>query len=215
MFTEDDLIPLSALQHYLYCPRQCALIHVERLWEENRFTAEGRVLHERVDDVHRERRRSKRTEYSLALRSLNLGLSGIADVVEFTVRPSGEYESIVPVEYKRGTGKESDVDRVQLCAQALCLEEMFGITVSQGEFYYQQDHRRTLVELTQELRDETRDVARQTRSLIEEGLTPKPVYEKAKCDRCSLFDLCLPKTLTKKQNLIGDYLAQQRRQLDA
>lgn len=209
MFPEDDLIPLSALQHLLFCPRQCALIHVEQMWEENRFTAEGKVLHERVDEGHRERRRQHRTEYSLSLRSLEWGLVGIADVVEFLLANDGGYDSISPVEYKRGRNKDSDVDRVQLCAQALCLEEMFGTPVTAGAFYYLQDHRRTPVEFGEELRSTTKDVIFQTRELFRLGTTPGPVYEKAKCDRCSLVDLCLPQPLGTRKETVGGYILQQ------
>lgn len=195
MFTEDDLIPMSALQHFLFCERQCALIHLERLWAENLFTAEGKVLHERVDDQHRERRKLHRTEYSMALRSLESGLVGIADVVEITLDARGGYHGLVPVEYKRGHDKESDVDRVQLCAQALCLEEMFGVTIPQGQFYYLQDHRRTSVEFDESLRATTRSVIEGARSLFQAGVTPPPRYSKQKCDRCSLTDLCMPQAV--------------------
>lgn len=194
MFIEDELFPLSALQHFLFCPRQCALIHVEQIWEENRFTAEGTVLHERVDEEHRERRRMSRTEYSMPVRSLALGVSGICDVVEFQVRSDKSYESVVPVEYKRGTNKETDMDRVQLCAQAICLEEMMGVVVTEGHFYYLKDHRRTRVEMTGELRQTTVTTATNVRELLESQRTPRPIYVHAKCDRCSLIDLCLPKS---------------------
>lgn len=204
MYTEDDLVPLSSLQHFQFCPRQCALIHIEQLWAENQFTAEGKVLHERVDEEHRERRRLTRTEYSLPVRSLDLGVSGICDLVEFRLRPEGGYEVIVPVEYKRGSDKESDIDRVQLCAQALCLEQMFGAPVTEGQFYYLKDHRRTKVGFTMELRRTTVETAAQVHALLDAGKTPRPVYEKAKCDRCSLFDSCLPKAMMG--TLVHDYL---------
>ena len=129
-FTDEDLLPLSALQHYLFCPRQCALIHVERLWFENRFTAEGRVMHERVDSGGDRLRGSVRTEYGLKLVSRELGLVGQADVVEFH-RKEGKPRTWVPypVEYKRGKPKKDNSDKAQLCAQALCLEEMYAVPV--------------------------------------------------------------------------------------
>lgn len=209
MFSEEDLLPLSALQHTLFCERQCALIHNEQLWAENRFTAEGKVLHERVDAEHRERRKLRRTEYSLHLRSLVHGLIGIADVVEVTLKEEGGYQSIVPVEYKRGTDKIKDVDRVQLLAQSLCLEEMFGVPVPYGEFYYLQDHRRTSVDFTDELRITTLQTIERTRHILTTGETPWPVYEKAKCDRCSLFDLCMPKTFEGGGKKVSRYVQSQ------
>jgi CRISPR-associated exonuclease Cas4 len=206
MFSEEDLISLSALQHTMFCPRQCALIHLEQVWEENRFTAEGKVLHERVDEEHRERRKQNRTEYSLPLRSLEWGLIGVADVVEFTLGTNRPYEAVVPVEYKRGKAKEADVDRVQLCAQALCLEEMFKTQVPSGAFYYLQDHRRTPVDFTSELRQTTLAVVQETRALLASKITPRPVYEKAKCDRCSLADLCMPQAFGGGANRVNEYI---------
>lgn len=206
MFAEDELIPLSALQHFLFCERQCALIHLEQVWEENRFTAEGNVLHERVHDEHRERRKLSRTEYSLALRSLTLGVVGVADVVEFTLKPEGGYLEVIPVEYKRGKDKETDVDRVQLCAQALCLEEMFSVSVPTGSFYYLQDHRRTKVEFDSDLRAKTSEVVEATHRLFSSLRTPAARYEKAKCDRCSLVERCMPKALNNSEGSVGDYI---------
>ena len=135
---EDALIPLSALQHQLFCPRQCALIHVEGLWAEDGATAEGRILHERVDAGRPERRPGVRIVRGLALRSLALGVSGIADVVEFSGRPPRPF----PVEYKRGKPKAHRADEVQLCAQAICLEEMFGGEVGEGALFYGTTRRR-------------------------------------------------------------------------
>ena len=134
MYSEDDLLPLSALQHLLFCERQCALIHVEQTWVENRFTAEGRIMHERVHEADRESRRDVRLEYSMPMRSLQLGVVGKADVVEFH-RDTEDPEDLwrpFPVEYKRGKPKKGNYDKVQLCAQALCLEEMLNIEVSAG-----------------------------------------------------------------------------------
>jgi CRISPR-associated exonuclease Cas4 len=121
MYSEDDLVPISALQHVLFCSRQYALIHLEQLWEENLFTAEGRVLHQRVDAEHHEARQFYRQEYGMAVRSLQWGLIGKCDLVELWYANGGELKKVSPVEFKRGKGKESDVDRVQVCAQVLCL----------------------------------------------------------------------------------------------
>ena len=131
MFTESDFLPISALQHLLYCERQCALIHVERLWAENRFTAEGNILHKKAHGGKSTTRPESRTIRALPLRSFELGLCGVADIVQ--QKPG---EPPLPVEYKRGRPKKNDCDRVQLCAQALCLEEMTKQTIPRGELFY-------------------------------------------------------------------------------
>lgn len=193
MFTEDDLLMISSLQHLCFCERQFALIHVEQLWEENQFTAEGKVLHERVDTEGHESRRLFRQEFGMAVRSLSLGLIGKCDLVEFRLAPDGHVVEIVPIEFKRGSDKDSNIDRVQLCAQALCLEEMLGVMVPKGQFYYFQDHRRKAVDLIGDLRAETLSLITHARELRASGITPPALYEKRKCDRCSLIELCMPK----------------------
>lgn len=190
-YDEDDLLPISALQHLLFCERQCALIHVEGLWAENRLTVEGRHLHERADSGAAESRPGLRVERSLALRSLRLGLTGRADVVEFHRDPEGETERVVPVEYKRGQPKADDSDRVQLCAQALCLEEMLGTVVTDGALFYGQTRRRLDVSFDHELRARTEDAARRFRAMVTTGKTPTAA-RMPKCERCSLVELCLP-----------------------
>ena len=204
MYCEDDLLPLSALQHLAFCPRQCALIHIERAWSENFFTAQGRVLHERVHQENAERRRDIRVEYGMPLRSLRLGLSGKADVVEFHRREDGNWQPF-PVEYKRGRRKPDNRDAVQLCAQALCLEEMRKTAVPLGAFYYGRERQRAEVKFDENLRKETEETAQRLHRLIDSGVTPPPVYE-AKCDTCSLLELCLPKTIQNKKSVSG-YLA--------
>jgi len=184
---EADLLPLSALQHYLYCPRQCALIHIDGLWAENRLTVEGRHLHERVDSDRDTRRDDVRTARGLRIRSLRLGIVGRADVVEF--RRTGPPR---PIEYKHGRPKQIDADRVQLCAQALCIEEMLGATIPEGDLYYGLTHRRERVPLSKTLRARTEATIASVRALVDMGVTPRAEYEKRKCDRCSLKDLCLP-----------------------
>lgn len=193
MFTEEELIPISALQHVLFCERQYALIHIEQVWEENRFTAEGRILHERVDEEHHESRKLYKNEYGMAVRSLQHGLIGKTDLVVFIKNPIGGYEKIIPVEFKRGRNKEEDWDRVQLCAEALCLEEMFDESIHEGQFYYLQEHRRTTVSIDPELRQKTLEVINRIRALNEATTLPAAVYSKKKCDRCSLIDICMPK----------------------
>lgn len=193
MFSEDDLLPLSALQHLLFCERQCALIHVEGLWAENRLTVEGRNLHERADRGDVETRGSVRTARAVVLRSLRLGLVGKADVVEFHHDASGMITDVVPVEYKRGKPKRDDSDRVQLCAQAMCLEEMLSLTIDAGALFYGTPRRRTDVAFDQALRDTTEQAARRLHELVAAGITP-PAAREPKCDNCSLLNLCLPDT---------------------
>lgn len=198
MYTEDDLIQLSALQHIVYCERQCALIHIEQLWSENLFTAEGRIMHDKVDTANRESRGNIRIEYGVPLRSLRLGLIGKADVVEFHRKDDRTWQPF-PVEYKRGKPKSDDCDKVQLCAQAICLEEMQSIEIKEGALFYGQTRRREDVVFDNALRMETEETARRVHELIASGSTPKPVYS-SKCKLCSLLDLCLPKTCGKTKS---------------
>jgi CRISPR-associated exonuclease Cas4 len=199
MYTEDDLLMLSALQHLLFCPRQCALIHIEQLWSENRLTAEGRILHERVHTASRESRRQIRVEFDLPIRSLILGISGRADVVEFHLKENGVWQPF-PVEYKRGRPKGDDCDRVQLCAQAMCLEEMLNVSVPRGALFYGKKQRRLEVALDASLRRKTTETATALHELFESTVTPPPVYSR-RCERCSFIDLCLPRSIGKKRTV--------------
>lgn len=181
MYTEDELIPLSALQHLIFCERQCALIHVEQLWVENLYTAEGRIMHERTDAGIRESRGNVRIEYGIPLRSLRLGLTGKADVVEFHLsveKTTKEKWHPFPVEYKRGKPKKDNCDKVQLCAQAMCLEEMLNIKISEGALFYGKTRRRLNVIFDEDLRQETKNAATRLHELISAGKTPKPEYTK-------------------------------------
>ena len=186
--SEDEFIPLSSLQHFVYCPRQCALIHTEQQWAENALTAEGRLLHERVDLGGATRKGGVTTSRSVAIRSTRLGLSGIADVVE-TRGSRVPY----PVEYKRGRPKTHRADEVQLCAQAICLEEMLGADVPEGALYYGKNRRRQVVAFDVALRRLTEDVAHRTHSLLRSRGTPPPEYSPRKCGRCSLQEVCRPR----------------------
>ena len=230
-YDEDDLLPISALQHLLFCERQAALIHVERVWADNRFTAEGNVLHKKAHSAAPETRDGVRITRSLPLRSFALGLTGQADVVTFeppsqsdsgnsgdaVVEPATSsagnltlatiirratpeelaHWKITPIEYKRGKPKKNDCDRVQLCAQAMCLEEMLGVPVPRGELFYGTIRRRVLVEFDAVLRETTRTAALRLHEIIASGRTPPAVYEK-KCDTCSLIQLCLPKLPSRR-----------------
>ncbi len=203
-YTEDDLVQLSALQHLLFCERQCALIHIEQVWSENLFTAEGRILHERVDSGERQTRNDVRIETAVALCSFRLGLSGKADVVEYHRDEQGNWLPF-PVEYKRGRPKAANWDKVQLCAQALCLEEMLHCPVPEGALFYGKNRRRQVVSFDEQLRRETEDAAARLHALVRSGRTPPARYAK-KCESCSLMNLCMPKVAGAKKN-VGRYLS--------
>jgi CRISPR-associated exonuclease Cas4 len=207
MAAEDALIPLSALQHHLFCPRQCALIHVEGLWAEDAATAEGRILHEHADSGTREKRPNVRVARGIALRSLALGVSGRADVVEFHLAPQGRPATPFPVEYKRGKPKSHRADEVQLCAQAICLEEMCGADVPQGALFYGVTRRRVVVMFDAALRALTARVAAEARDNIAALRTPPPVFTPS-CKRCSLADLCQPQRLEKSPKVLRWLAAQ-------
>jgi CRISPR-associated exonuclease Cas4 len=192
---DPDLVPLSALQHFLFCPRQCALIHVERLWAENVLTAEGRILHERRDQPGQASRGEGRIVQSMPIRSRVLGIAGIADVVELS--REGKRWRPYPIEYKRGRPKAHRADEVQLCAQALCLEEMFSTDVPEGALFYGKTRRRQAIAFDDELRALTKRIAEETRALIAGGRTPAPIYDPKRCDACSLKELCQPKRLER------------------
>jgi len=203
LYAEDDLLPISALQHLLFCERQCALIHIEGVWAENRLTVEGRNLHERADHGPHETRRELRITRHLHIRSLRLGLTGRADVVEFHEREDAAgAPRIAPVEYKRGRPKRDASDMVQLCAQALCLEEMLGVPIPSGALFYATPRRRTEVLFDDELRRLTEHTALRLHTLIASGITP-PAVREPKCDRCSLFDLCLPEAFSARGSASG------------
>lgn len=204
MHCEDDLLPLSALQHLLFCERQCALIHIEQVWAENRFTAEGRIMHERVDGGERQTRNEVRIERAVALRSLCLGLSGKADVVEYHRDEAGNWRPY-PVEYKRGRPKAANWDQVQLCAQAMCLEEMLGCAVPEGALFYGTNRRRQVVRFDETLRRETEEAAKRLHELVRSGRTPPARYAK-KCESCSLMNLCMPRVAGAGKS-VGRYLA--------
>jgi CRISPR-associated exonuclease Cas4 len=192
MFSESDLLPISALQHLAFCERQWALIHLEQQWVENRLTAEGRHLHERADEGYNQTRGGVRICRGLHLRSLRLGLTGKADVVEFHADDVGNTRAF-PIEYKRGRPKPDHCDEVQLCAQAFCLEEMLNVEITSGALFYGQPRRRTNVNFDSELRSKTERLALRLHELNAAGITPSAKYEK-KCDACSLYSICLPRS---------------------
>jgi CRISPR-associated exonuclease Cas4 len=227
MYSEDDLLPISALQHLAFCERQCALIHLESAWAENQLTAEGRVLHDRAHEPGTESRGDIRIARALRLCSLRLGLSGVADVVEFhrcdrpgdagtdnkPMQVGGVHFPAVsglwtpfPVEYKRGRPKSGAYDEVQLCAQALCLEEMLGVPVPSAALFYGKPVRHFEVALTPALREETERLALRLHEMMRLGITPPPVYERKKCDSCSLISVCVPERLSEHRT-VEDYIS--------
>ena len=198
-FSTEDLLPLSGLQHFQFCRRQWALIHIERQWKENVLTIEGKLLHQRVDDpFFSEVRNDVIITRSMPISSYRLGLVGVCDVVEFILSDEGvnlhghkgKYLP-VPVEYKRGTQKQDACDEVQLCAQAICLEEMFSTNIPKGYFYYGENRRRFEVDLNQELRQLVEKITSEMHNYFQRGYTPKVKPSKA-CHSCSLADICLP-----------------------
>lgn len=191
----DNPIPISALQHAVYCQRQAALIHIERVWAENRFTAEGRVLHNVAHEAGTRKSRGVHQATALPLACRRLNIAGVADVVEFHTGPEGEIA--FPVEYKRGKPKLHRADEVQLCAQALCLEEMTGRPVPEGALFYGEIRRRAIVPFDAELRKLTEDTALAFGALVAEGRTPPPVWKASRCRVCSLIELCRPKAMGK------------------
>ena len=189
-----DAIPLSALQHWLYCPRQCALIHNEQVWAENRFTAEGQLLHKKANEGPDEHRAAGSILRHLNVSSETLGITGICDIVEKS--RDGRY---TPVEYKRGKPKAHRADEVQVCAQALCLEEMFQTQIPTALIFYGTTRRRTEVPLDDGLRALTLSTIAAVREMKATGLTPSADYDSRRCDACSLIDLCQPRALRLKR----------------
>lgn len=192
---EPEPIPLSALQHAVYCLRQAALIHLERQWVENRFTAEGRVLHEVSDKPGRRSAGTLRRITALPLASRRLGIAGVADVVEFRAAPWGEQP--YPVEFKRGKPKLHRADEIQLCAQALCLEDMTGHDVPEGALFYAETKRRQIVPFDAELRQQTLQTITDLRGIFARAETPPAQYRADRCRGCSLLDICRPRIVAR------------------
>jgi len=214
-YSEDDLLPVSAIQHLLFCERQCALIHLEHLWDENVFTAEGRQQHERCDETASESRGNVLIARGLYIQNLELGLAGKADVVEFhraeaagpaavPLEVVGGFWKPFPVEYKHGRPKQGMCDEAQLCAQALCLEEMLKVRIGSGALYYQRPRRRTAVEFDDALRQIVKETANRLHELFHSGITPPAVNDK-RCENCSLKNQCLPGCTSGKRQ-VKNYL---------
>lgn len=202
MYTEDDFIMISALQHYVYCPRQCGLIHVDDVWQENVFTVRGNILHGKVDTDTYETRGNTKTVRGLRIHSYKFGITGRCDVVEFKETENGKI--VLPVEFKSGEPKEDISDKVQLCAQAICLEEMLNITIKQGAFFYGKIRRRNIVDIDEELRTQTENIILAVRQIVASKKIPIAEFQ-TKCRNCSLQSICQPKAMNKKklQNYIN------------
>lgn len=192
-----ELIPLAALQHYAYCPRQCALIHIEQLWQDNFFSADGLRLHERIDSREPETRKGIKYERSVAVKSVKYGLTGKLDLLEIDLTS----KQLTPVEYKRGKPKLENWDRIQLCAQVLCLEEMRTTKIQQAYLWYWQPRERIKVIIDETLRHETLATISDAKKLFAAKITPSKVATKKRCRACSLKELCNPDWLRQDHSL--------------
>lgn len=186
---EEDYVPISALQHYIFCPRQCALIHTEQEWKENTLTTLGRMEHKRVDTAPGNTRGGIYTARGCYLVCRRLGIRGRADAIEYRSRGG---DIIGPVEYKHGRPKEHDADAVQLCAQALCLEEMHGCRIEQAFLYYHATRHRQTITLTPTLRRKTEETIAAVQALLQSRSLP-PAHYRTECRACSLLPICLPR----------------------
>jgi CRISPR-associated exonuclease Cas4 len=213
-YSEEDLLALSGIQHFAYCQRQWALIHVEKQWSENLRTVEGKQLHEKVDDPSFfESRGDILITRSVPISSFSLGFYGVADMVEFHAVDNGGVKlkgrdgswHPIPIEYKRGKPKRTIIDEVQLCAQAICLEEMLKVQIEYGYIFYGETRHRTKVILGNELRAAVTDYSEQMHSIYNKRLTPKATIASKNCKACSLVDACVPK-LAKKQSSVKNYI---------
>jgi len=218
-YPQDEWLALSGIQHFVFCRRQWALIHIERQWQENAYTAEGRILHNRVDDpFFTEKRKDVIVARAVPVASAGLGLQGVCDVVEFSETPAGAAGGVqlsgrpgrylpAPVEYKRGKEKRDACDEAQLCAQAMCLEDMLAVEIPAGSLYYAQTRRRVSVSFTPELRELVRKAVQEMHAYFTRSYTPRVKTSKA-CQSCSLADICLP-GLQEKIIPASQYIRQQ------
>lgn len=212
-YKEEDYLMLSGVQHYYYCKRQWCLIHIEQQWEENQWTAEGQLVHTKVDNPYlKEKRKNIFVSRAIPVSSSSLGFSGTLDVVEFTrddekgIEIAGKKGKWIPrvVEFKRGKPKKDSRDIVQLIAQVICLEEKFGINISESYLYYDQTNQKIEIKVNDSLRNEVQCLADEMHELFEKGTTVG--VRDCKCDEgCSLRDLCMP-NLSKRHQKIDNYL---------
>ena len=198
--SDDDSIMISALRHYGYCPRSCALIHIEQTFDENLYTLRGRTVHQQVDEVESVSEHGVRVERAMPIWNRRLGLIGKADVVEFHA------DVPYPVEYKHSPRRQREHDDLQLCAQAICLEEMTGQVVSRGAIFHHKSRRRREVIFTPELRRQVEEAVTAIRSLLADKRLPLPVNDQ-RCEKCSLKEACMPQVLeerSREKRLLAD-----------
>lgn len=193
MKKDDEIVQISSLSHYAFCPRRCALMSIEGIWADNEHTILGAILHERVDEIEYETVKGARIARSLPIFSIRHGLNGKADVIEF------RKDEVIPVEYKKGKRRRYENDEIQLCAQALCLEEMFGIQVRRGFIYYASSKKRREVRIDENLRKRTVETIEKVRQLFQDQEIPSAVYITKRCEECSLVGICLPRLSDPKQ----------------
>lgn len=211
MYQEEDFLLISGIQHFVFCQRQWALIHLEQQWDENSRTTEGKIIHNNAHNgMIAEKRQNEIITRGMRVHSHELGFTGTCDVVEFHASAVGvslaQYSGLwqpIPVEYKRGHSKASDCDRMQLCLQAMCLEEMLSATISEAYLYYAETHRREAVEISEGLRKTVRTLSDQMHALWKAGKTPRAKYTQS-CQACSLMSQCLPKLPKKKE--VDEYI---------
>lgn len=211
IYKQEDFLQLSGLQHFSFCRRQWALIHIENQWADNYRTVDGNILHEKAHDMElRESRGVRIITRTVSVYSASLGMSGQCDVLEYHRSTCGiplcGHDGLwqpYPVEYKRGEPKENQADALQLCGQAMCLEEMLCCEIPEGALYYGQTHHRLRVVFTQELREKVKSLLEEMHALYARGYTPKVKMSKS-CNACSLKELCLPKL--QKRKMVAQYL---------
>ena len=184
----EDTIPISALQHYAFCPRQCAYIHIERLWQDNFLTAKGHQLHDRVNSGETEKRGNIKTERNVQVSAEKYGLTGQLDLLEIQLDPL----QLTPIEYKRGKPKTNDCDSIQLCAQVLCLEEMRNVSIQRAALWYWQVRKREWIDIDESIRELTIKTIQAVHELFRANTLPRAAYTTS-CKACSFFDICQPR----------------------
>lgn len=211
MYDEDDYLMLSGIQHFCFCKRQWALIHLEQVWEDDDRTASGNIFHEKVDSVSKESRGDLVVRRAVRVSSPSLGVSGRCDVVEFIEDSEGYHVDgmdglfkVRPVEYKVGHRKSDDCDRMQLCAEAIALEESLHTIVEEGSLYYGKERRREIVSIDDELRSKTYQITEEMHAMFTAHQLPEPI-EMPYCRKCSLSNLCLP-TIGRRSD-VDQYLS--------
>lgn len=217
-YAEDDYLMISGIQHFKFCRRQWALIHIEQQWEENAHTVVGELMHKKVHDPYlAEKRKGVLITRALPVSSKSMGVSGECDVVEFHKCEDGvklhghrDLYSLYPIEYKKGKPKVTEEDKLQLVAQAMCLEEMFSTEILEGAIFYGETRRREVVQITEELREEVKNMFEEMHQYYNRKYTPKVKYSKA-CNSCSLKELCLPKL--GKNVSVKTYISQMLKEL--